>query len=204
MVNGTAVFSVDATGGAPLGYQWWHNQSQLIESTIGPVLTLTNITAADAGDYQVMVLNNDGWATSQAATLTVPNADLDGDGMSDSWELAHGLIVGVNDANLDPDGDGFTNLQEFLAGTDPQDPSSYLKIETVKPPNATNETVALTFQAVAGKSYSVWFADALPANPWNNLTNVSALPTTALVTVQDPQATNSTHRYYRLQTPAAQ
>jgi hypothetical protein len=109
----------------------------------------------------------------------------------------------VNDANLDPDGDGFTNSQEFLAGTDPQDRSSYLKIEAVKPPNATNEAVALTFQAVAGKSYTVWFADALAANPWNSLTNVPAPPTTELVTVQDSQATNSTRRYYRLQTPAA-
>jgi hypothetical protein len=203
MLNGTAVFSVDATGAAPLAYQWWHNQSQLIENTIGPVLTLTNVTAADAGGYQVIVLNNDGWATSQVATLTISDADLDGDGMADSWELAHGLIVGVNDANLDPDGDGFTNLQEFLADTDPQDPSSSLKIETVIPPNAANETVTLTFEAVAGKSYTVWFADALPANPWNSLTNIPAPPTNALVTVQDSQSTNSTRRYYRLQTPAA-
>jgi hypothetical protein len=112
--------------------------------------------------------------------------------------------VGVNDANLDPDGDGFANLQEFLAGTDPQDASSYLKIEIVTPPGAANHAVELTFQAVAGKTYTVWFAGALTANPWNNLTNVPALPTTTFVTVQDSQATNSTQRYYRLQTPAAQ
>jgi hypothetical protein len=204
MTNGTAVFSVDATGGAPLAYQWWHARSQLVENTIGPVLTLTNVTAADAGEYQVLVLNRDGWATSQVATLTVPNADLDGDGMWDSWELAHGLIVGVNDANRDPDRDGLTNVQEFLAGTDPQDPSSYLKIETVEPPNAANPTVVLTFQALAGRTYTVWFADALPANPWNLLTNVPAPPTTALVIVPDPEFGRSAHRYYRLQTPAAQ
>ncbi len=50
--------------------------------------------------------------------------DSDHDGMDDDWERKHGLIVGVNDAALDPDGDGLSNLQEFLQGTDPQNPDS--------------------------------------------------------------------------------
>jgi len=48
-------------------------------------------------------------------------SDTDGDGMPDSWESAHGLNPAVNDAALDPDGDGLTNLQEYTLGTDPQD-----------------------------------------------------------------------------------
>ncbi len=48
--------------------------------------------------------------------------DIDDDGMADGWELANGLDVGVDDADLDPDGDDFSNIQEFLAGSDPQDP----------------------------------------------------------------------------------
>ncbi len=47
--------------------------------------------------------------------------DTDGDGMFDAWEVDHGLNMLANDAALDPDNDGFTNLQEFLAGTNPQD-----------------------------------------------------------------------------------
>jgi hypothetical protein len=47
--------------------------------------------------------------------------DSDGDGMTDSWETAHGLSSGSSaDALLDSDGDGLANLDEYLIGTDPQ------------------------------------------------------------------------------------
>ena len=202
LLGGTAVFSVEATGGEPLGYQWWHNQTQLIEETIGPVLTITNLSTADAGTYQVMVVNKNGWATSQAATLTIPNADTDGDGMADDWELAHGLIVGVNDAELDPDGDGMTNLQEYLAGTDPQDKSSYLKIDTVSAPGTNAIGASISFAGVAGHSYTVKFSDTLPTVAWTSLTNIPPLLSDQVITVFDAGATNQVQRYYRLKTPA--
>jgi len=44
--------------------------------------------------------------------------DFDGNGMADSWELFWFGTTGLN-AGADLDGDGFTNLQEFLAGTNP-------------------------------------------------------------------------------------
>jgi hypothetical protein len=62
------------------------------------------------------------------------NRDTDGDGLPDGWEIQHGLdpldngIINLRtgeagDPNMgasgDPDGDGFTNLQEFLNGTHP-------------------------------------------------------------------------------------
>jgi hypothetical protein len=43
-----------------------------------------------------------------------PYADQDRDGMADEWEREHGLMVSVADGHLDPDGDGFTYLDEFL------------------------------------------------------------------------------------------
>lgn len=52
--------------------------------------------------------------------------DSDGDGLSDEWEVAHGMNPNdPEDVNGDLDGDGYTNLEEFEAGTDPQDPADH-------------------------------------------------------------------------------
>ncbi len=45
--------------------------------------------------------------------------DADKDGMDDAWEVAHGLNPALNDRNGDLDGDGLTNIQEYLRGTNP-------------------------------------------------------------------------------------
>ena len=47
-------------------------------------------------------------------------ADSDGDGLADRWEQDHGLDPNTaDDANADPDGDGFTLLEEFENGSFP-------------------------------------------------------------------------------------
>ncbi len=48
-----------------------------------------------------------------------------GDGIADEWKTRYGLDVKDPDcANEDPDGDGLTNRQEYLAATDPNDPDT--------------------------------------------------------------------------------
>jgi hypothetical protein len=47
------------------------------------------------------------------------------DGLPDGWEAAHGLDPLRNDADADPDSDGFTNHQEYWAACDPRSADSY-------------------------------------------------------------------------------
>ena len=58
-----------------------------------------------------------GWPELKSAA---PPADLDQDGMPDDWEKRNGLNAGdPADRNADADGDGYTNLEEYLNGTKP-------------------------------------------------------------------------------------
>jgi len=58
-----------------------------------------------------------GWPTLAPGT---PPADGDQDGMPDAWEKAHGLNqADSSDSRLDLDNDGYTNVEEYLNGTDP-------------------------------------------------------------------------------------
>ena len=45
--------------------------------------------------------------------------------MPDNWEIRYGLDpLNPSDAALDRDKDGYSNLEEYKAGTDPSDPGS--------------------------------------------------------------------------------
>ena len=53
-------------------------------------------------------------------------ADTDGDGMPDAWETKHGFDAKkAADGALDADGDGYTNVEEFLNGTNPREKIDY-------------------------------------------------------------------------------
>lgn len=77
--------------------------------------------------------------------------DRNANGMSDVWESAYGAS-GLAPGG-DADGDGFTNLQEARAGTNPFDARSRpsLEVPTTPAPN----TVRLRWPSLAGKSYTV-------------------------------------------------
>jgi hypothetical protein len=59
-------------------------------------------------------------ATDRGANLN----DSDGDRMHDSWEAAMGLDRTRDDANVDSDGDGYSNYTEYLVGADASTPGS--------------------------------------------------------------------------------
>jgi len=91
------------------------------------------------GEYTCTWLDEAGWVTPSPnpatyslvadGTITFTGTyvlrDTDEDGLPDTWEEQYDLNPLVDDASEDEDGDGFTNLAEYQAGTDPTDPDSH-------------------------------------------------------------------------------
>jgi hypothetical protein len=125
--------------------------------------------------------------------------DSDGDGLPDGWELAHGTDWKVSDADADPDHDGFSNLQEFLAGTDPQDPQSNLRLQAQL---GMGGKVTLQFLAISNRTYSLLYKDSLSTPSWTKLADFPARDTNWVNSVADAIG-GLTNRFYRIGTPQA-
>jgi Tol biopolymer transport system component len=94
--------------------------------------------------------------------------DSDGDGIPDWWMMKYFSHVtgqtGDNSlASDDADGDGMSNLQEYLAGTSPIDSTSVFRLSAAAP---ANNTLTLTWPAVSGKSYQVQYKTNLTDSVW--------------------------------------
>lgn len=126
--------------------------------------------------------------------------DADDDGLPDEWEVANGLsptsAVGDDGAEGDPDRDGFTNREEYLAGTHPRDPLSGLRLAAfASGPNA----VTLRFNAVAGHSYTIQYRSSITTE-WQKLIDMAPPTLGSIMDITDTNALEAT-RFYRLVTP---
>jgi hypothetical protein len=101
------------------------------------------------------------------------------------------------DLDMDWDGDGMLNWQEYLAGTDPHDPSSSLTLDQI---TVAGAGASLTFQAAANRTYTVQYTDSLSPMNWQKLMDVSGGANG--MTAQIPDQSTNTTRYYRVVTPA--
>jgi hypothetical protein len=81
------------------------------------------------------------------------------DGIPDSWKRQYGFSVSdPTVAGTDSDGDGFTNYQEYLCGTKPNDSASILKIgqmNVVMQPDGKSAQFTVSWVPVANRSYTV-------------------------------------------------
>ena len=83
-----------------------------------------------------------------------------------AWRLAHfGTIAnsGIAADTADPDGDGMTNAQEFVCGTDPNDRASVPKISSLV---KSGYDVIVSFPTVLGKTYRVERSSTLQSGSW--------------------------------------
>lgn len=205
--GGSASFSIAAVGTVPMSFRWRRNgvtftNALILSAPSNSVLTLTNVAITNNGaNFTVVVTNLAGQGIpplSSNAVLTVL-ADTDRDGLPDEWEMANGLDSNdPGDANQDSDGDTMSNRHEYIAGTDPQDRNSSLRLEADR---AGSRDVVLRFLAVSNRTYAVLYSEAITEGPWLGLANISAAPSNRTILVTNSPAAAS-GRFYRLVTPS--
>ena len=183
-----------------LGLEWRRGTTLLGTNTIvgttgyftfNSTNRITNLT------YRVIVRNLASLTTNVAAAALITTvADTDKDGIPDDVESTLGLDPNLAaDGLLDGDGDGMSNAAEFIAGTNPKDSKSYLRIDA----SALVTGAELQFGAVSNRTYTLQFRDQVNGGIWLKLTDVVARPTSHPERILDPGYT--TNRFYRVVTP---
>src|ERR1043166_6233002 len=208
----TVTLGVETSGALPIGYRWRQirtNGTSIIFTNLllNQNVCLLTFTAAtnSAGTYALSLTNVAQPSSSVLITNAILSivADGDGDGISDEWEIAHGLNPSdAADGLLDPDGDGVSNAQEYIAGTDPNNPLSVLRIESIRGDN--DFLSVLRFDAISNRTYSIQFRPGIDQGTWITVSNVTAVATNRIVEIRDAAVSPANpQRFYRLITPVA-
>jgi hypothetical protein len=122
--------------------------------------------------------------------------DGDGDGLPDIWEDHYFPGTGANPED-DADGDGVSNLDEYLAGTDPIDPDSLFAIVTVA---FGPEGNTIQWSSIEGRAYRILRADTLsPDGSGFEIIQYGVAATPPLNTFLDDSPISGGPRFYRLQ-----
>ncbi|HEV8542937.1 MAG TPA: lamin tail domain-containing protein [Verrucomicrobiae bacterium] len=159
----------------------------------------TTATFSAGGTYVLRLNVTDGELTaSDDVQVTVT-----GDDPFVTWKASHFTPAELNDPsvsgdNADPDGDSFTNQQEFIAGTDPKNALSFLHVATV---DLEGADVVIRFEAVGDKSYTILGRDDITSGLWERVLDLSPQGSTKSVDVLDTLGQSQNHKFYRIVTP---
>jgi outer membrane protein assembly factor BamB len=109
--------------------------------------------------------------------------DTDVDGIGDDWEKKYFTNTANCVAATDNDHDGFSNIQEYRAGTDPTNANSYVKLSMTN----TNDRLVMSFPTVKAEGtsyftrarfYSIESSTNLTGNTWSSIPECISVPGT--------------------------
>lgn len=141
-------------------------------------------------------------ANNDTATFAVNLwVDSDGDGIPDSWMIQYfghptGDAGDLSRAGDDADNDGMSNLAEYIAGTNPRDPGSYLRISSIVV--AGTNGVQIVWGSATNKLYSLMRTSALGDDAGFTTIAEHILSTPPQNSFLDTTATNAAAGFYRI------
>ncbi|MCO5067793.1 MAG: DUF4832 domain-containing protein [Kiritimatiellae bacterium] len=130
-------------------------------------------SAGEDGNRRIAIgdaVVNDPWLT-----------DTDGDGLPDGWEYQ--FFGGFTNAQpeVDSDGDGQSNWEHFISGTDPTNPASFFVVAAI----GVDPSLTIQIPTVTNRRYWLQRSDALVVPVWSNI-GVGFEGTGVPVAVPDP------------------
>lgn len=142
----------------------WSQVSGLGSVSFGNANAANSTATFDtAGVYVLRLLANDG--QSQVASdmsVTVYASAYD------AWAASYGLTGSAALPDADPDGDGLSNLQEFLAGTDPTNSASSFHVTSITPQGTD---ILITWTCGGSRTNVVQVAADLAGGTYSNISS---------------------------------
>lgn len=174
--NSATDYGVNQDGlGNLLGDAWAANVGWIVFETNGAphVNLLTGVLSGYVWSA------NCGWislsnAVATVQTDTIQQGALAPNGLPIAWLLSNFGTTNVN-ANADPDHDGMNNLQEYLAGTDPNNAGSVLRITSLTRGTPDPNYTTVAWLAVPTRFYVLQERPSLSAGVWADYLSVQSL-----------------------------
>lgn len=130
---------------------------------------------------------------------TSPSAvtDSDLDGLVDTWEQQYFGNLTSQNGTSDADGDGQSNLDEQVFGTNPASAADAFRLANFA---RSAGSVAFTFQSIPSRTYQVYYSTDLSASSWQLIDTVSGGATPSSVNYQDtnPARIANSKGFYRI------
>ncbi len=153
-------------------------------------------TVATTGSFRVRVMDASSLYSEEDFNLTIMTP-------FQLWQMQHFGCTNCLQAaaNADPDGDGLSNLEEFLAGTDPTNSGSAFRIIEIAP---EDDDMFIAWTAVGGKRYVLQTTTGYSGSFSNNFIDLNpaivVLGTgeTEVAVLHLGGATNAPVRFYRV------
>jgi hypothetical protein len=146
---------------------------QLSVPSINGIATFNDLQISNEGAGYTLTASATGLIGVTSGVFNVFFADLNGNDMADDWEVAYfGSTNAVaGSATADWDGDGLSNIGEFISGTNPTNKTDRFHLEIQK----YNEQSVVTFGAVLARyggldrRYALEFCTNLVTGGWSSV-----------------------------------
>ncbi|HTV61279.1 MAG TPA: alpha-L-rhamnosidase C-terminal domain-containing protein [Verrucomicrobiae bacterium] len=192
---------------APGQFQLLVNVPGNVTATV--MLPATNTAAILDGDVVSGILSTDAmqniWLTLTnigsgqhaiwASTTNAPSLTTLYNNWAASWFGTNAANPAIAGPTANPDGNGVSNYDDFIAGLDPTNPNSLFTITAAlsgSPPHAV-----VTLQGAAGRSYILQESSTLSPPAWNSIVTNGVLNSNLPIQMADPAPAN-TQAYYRV------